>query len=68
MKLQVIIEKDKMNTSRWVAKSKGDLWKDKDKWVWHLCGRLYPTKQSALSAFTEFVEVQKDDYEIELIN
>ena len=67
-KLEVIIEKHPLYPSRWAVKSKGDLWKDKDKWVWLWCGRTYPTKKTALSAFTRFVEVQKGDYEIELIN
>ncbi len=67
-KLEVIIEKDRNYTSKWVVKSKGDLWKDKEKWHWFLEGRLYSTKKGALDVFKRFVEGFKDEYEIELIN
>ena len=68
MKIQVIIEKHKMNTSRWAVKSKGDLWRDKEKWHHFFDGRLFPSKKSALSVFKRFVDTFDKDYEIELIN
>ena len=67
-KIKVIVEKSKVYTSKWIVKSKGDLWKDKEKFHLFLEGRTYPTKKSALSVFERFVQGFKNDYEIELIN